>query len=237
MPDHSAPAFRCIAVIDVATEDSLETNQAMWREDDPFLALRESGARRYVRAMSQRNAVAAFRPRTKIGAAQFWTDDEETALALHKRLGERALLKPHPLLKDARLTLLVTREIIVVGDYAETPGAGLKGLFIVKRKPGLTPAFYRDYWLNVHGQMVPGCPGIIRYLQAQRLAASYRDDDDFDGFDGATEMSWPDMAGFEAYSTAEPYRTNFVEDTPKLWDMTAGIRLWVKEEVVFNDRP
>lgn len=232
----AGPAYRCLAIMDVVNEDSLESNQAAWRQDDPFLSLREDGARRYVRAVSQRTDNPVFRPKSKIGAAEFWAEDEETALRLHSRLGDRGLLKKHPVLRDARLTLLVTKEILLVGDYAERTGEGMKGLFIVKRKPGMAVADYQDYWLNVHGRMVPGCPGITRYMQSQRLPSSYRDEQDFDGFDGAAEMSWADQGGYEAYSVAEPYRTNFAEDTPKLWDMTAGIRFFVKEEEVFNDR-
>lgn len=230
----AATGFRCIAIVDLVTEDALETNQQAWRSDDPFLVLRGEGVRRYVRALSQRHDNALFRPRSRLGAAEFWVDDEATALAIHVRLRDRALRKAHPALRDARLTLLANREIAMIGDGPERTGEGLKALFINARKPGMPVADYQDYWLNVHGPMVHGVPGLSRYTQFHRLPASYEGDDT--PFDGGAEMSWPDAAAYEAYGRAEDYQARFREDMPNLWDLRAGIRFFVKEEEVFDDR-
>ncbi|MDB5445546.1 MAG: hypothetical protein JWQ97_863 [Phenylobacterium sp.] len=228
------PGFRCIAVVDLVNEDALETNQQRWREDDPFLALREDGARRYVRAMSQRSDQALFRPRSRIGVAQLWADDEATALKLYARLRDRGLTKAHPGLRDARLTVIANREHHFIGDYAERPGEGLKALYLNKRKPDMPVADYQAHWLNVHAPLVEGVPGLARYLQLHRLPATY--DGDATELDGGAEMSWPDAAAYAAYGAAEDYQQRFRDDLPNLWDLRAGLRFFVKEEEVFDER-
>ena len=231
IPENARRGYRSVAFIDLANEESLETNQDRWRSDDPFLALRARGAQRYVRSLSERTDAPAFRPRTRIGAAQFWADDEAAALALDSALRDRALLKAHPTLRDARLTVLTTREIPVVGTTEPRLLDGLRALFVVKRRPGMSVADYQDYWFNVHGQMVVGQPGLSRYVQNHRLAPTYEGAPD--DYDGVAEMSWPDSDSMATSNAAEPFRTRQTDDLPNLFDLKAGIRFFVKEEDVF----
>lgn len=230
MAEHAS--YRCIAVIDLPNEDALETNQAAWRQGDPFVTLKDHGATRYVRGVAQRNASPVWRPRARLGAAQVWADDEKTALDLAARIGDRGFLKAHPVLRDARLTLLATKELPVVGPDRDPAGDKVKSLFLVKRRPGMTVAAYQDYWRNVHGELVVGAPGVTRYMQMQRLPASYPADESAE-YDGAAEMSFPDWDAQEAFNTGEPWRSNQTVDLPNCFDLKAGIRFYVKEEVVF----
>jgi len=228
----STPSYRCLAIVDLNNEDALETNQAAWRADDPFRALKDHGARRYVRGIARRDDSPVWRPRSRLGAAQVWADDAATALDLAARMAERGFLKAHPVLRDARLTVLATKELQVIGPAREPPGDKVKSLFLVKRRPGLGVAAYQDYWRNVHGELVVGAPGITRYMQMQRLPASYPADESAE-YDGAAEMTWPDAAAQAAFNAGEPYRSRMTEDLPNAFDLKAGIRFYVKEEVVF----
>jgi uncharacterized protein (TIGR02118 family) len=228
----SAPSYRCLAIVDLNNEDALEANQAAWRADDPFRVLKDHGARRYVRGIAQRDDSPVWRPRSRLGAAQVWADDAATALDLAARMAGRGFLKAHPVLRDARLTVLATRELQVIGPAEEPPGDKVKSLFLVRRRPGLGVAAYQDYWRKVHGELVVGAPGVIRYMQMQRLAASYSPDESAE-YDGAAEMSFPDWAAQEAFNTGEPYRTNQAQDLPNCFDLRAGIRFYVTEEAVF----
>lgn len=230
----AGPGFRCLAVIDLNTEDSLETKQAAWRADDPFVALRDDGARRYVRAMTLRHESPLFRPRSQIGIAQFWADDEAAALRLHAKLRDRTWRKDHPLMRDARLTVLANRQHHLIGEYSERVGEGIKALYLNKRKPGMPVEAYQRHWLEVHAPLVEGVPGLARYLQLHRLAASYEGDDT--ELDGGAEMSWPDAAALAAYNAAADYQQRWRDDMPNLWDLRAGVRFYIQEEEVFDDR-
>jgi len=228
-----ADGFRFLALIDLVNEDALETNQARWREDDPFLALKSAGVRRYARAMSQRSDQPLFRPRSRLGVAEFWSDDEAGALQVYARLRDRALTKSHPLFRDARLTVLANREHYFIGGAAEANVEGLTALFFNKRKPAMPVADYQNHWLNVHGPLVIGAPGLARYLQMHRLPATY--DGDETELDGAAELYWPDQAAYEAYGAAEDYQQRFRDDLPNLWDLRAGVRIFVEREEVFHE--
>ncbi|WP_242129539.1 EthD domain-containing protein [Sphingobium sp. Sx8-8] len=226
--------FRCLALIEMANEESLETNQAHWREDDPFRSLRDHGARHYVRALALRSDQPLFRPRTYIGVAEYWTDDEAAALAIHARLRDRSWLKAHPVFRDARLTLLANREHGFIGHLHDCPPDGITAIFFNKRKEDMSVEAYQHHWRDVHGPMVFGAPGLARYLQLHRLPATYDGDDT--ALDGAAEMSWLDAAGQATYSAAEDYQQKFRDDMPNLWDMRAGVRMYVRKEEVFHDR-
>src|SRR5690606_10344938 len=146
----AGPGFRCLAVIDLNTEDSLETKQAAWRADDPFVALRAEGARRYVRAMTLRHARPLFRPRSRTGTAECWAGAEPAALRRHARPRARSWRTDPPLVPDARIAVLANREHHLIGDCPERVGEGSKALYLSKHKPGMPVEAYQRHWLEVH---------------------------------------------------------------------------------------
>src|SRR5690606_33838737 len=172
-------------------------------------------------------------PRSRIGIAQFWVDDEAAALRLHAKLHDRSWRKDH-LMRDARLTVLANREHHLIGDYPERTGEGIKALYLNKRKPGMPVEAYQRHWLDVHAPLVEGVPGLARYLQLHRLPASYEDDET--ELDGGAEMSWPDAAALTACNAAADYQARWRDDMPNLWDLRAGMRFYIREEEVFDDR-
>jgi len=226
-----ASPIRCVAVFEARTEDSLEHNQALWTANDPFpAAAREFGASRYVRSLSRRTDERAWRPRTRLGAAQFWLDDLDQALKLGEALKKRRLVADNRLLADAHAMVLVTRERPVIPNpNREAVGDNLRALFFIKRKPGMSIADYQAHWLNVHGALVVGTPGIIRYIQCHVAPESY--DALAPEYDGMVEMTWSDEAG-RAANNASSHAKAQADDLPNLFDLKAGMRFFVEEETL-----
>jgi uncharacterized protein (TIGR02118 family) len=70
--------------------------------------------------------------------------------------------------------------------------AAVKGLFLVKRKPGMSVAEFQDYWRTKHAPLVPRTPHLLRYVQCHVLPETY-DSDTPPTYDGVAELWWPDV--------------------------------------------
>jgi uncharacterized protein (TIGR02118 family) len=52
----------------------------------------------------------------------------------------------------------------------------IKVLGLLTRKPQLTPEQFVDHWLNIHGPLALGVPGIRRYVQSHITGSRTRPD-------------------------------------------------------------
>jgi len=67
---------------------------------------------------------------------------------------------------------------------------------LLKRREGMTPAEFQDYWKNNHGPLIASsrCGShVMRYEQNPRPLGDYRGDDDRSGYDGVTVQWFADM--------------------------------------------
>ena len=73
---------------------------------------------------------------------------------------------------------------------------------LLKRKEGMTPAEFQEYWKMSHGPLIASskCGShVIRYEQNPRPLDDYRGDDDRSGYDGVTVQWFASMAEYHAH--------------------------------------
>jgi uncharacterized protein (TIGR02118 family) len=76
---------------------------------------------------------------------------------------------------------------------------------LLKRKPGMSPEAFHEYWRNHHGPLIVGSRSgshVLRYEQNPRGLDDYRDGDDT-GYDGVT-VQW--------FASMDEYRAHMAED-------------------------
>jgi uncharacterized protein (TIGR02118 family) len=91
---------------------------------------------------------------------------------------------------------------------------------LLKRKEGMTPAEFQEYWKNSHGPFIASsrCGShVIRYEQNPRPLGDYRGDDDRSGYDGVTVQWFASMEEYYAHMSDDDAPAMF-EDLPKFLD-------------------
>jgi uncharacterized protein (TIGR02118 family) len=198
---------KCFALLTKKTGTSDEHFHNHWRTTHAELALRITSLRRYVQSHRlPEDTSASFRVAPFHGAAEVWYDDLATAVGMrtNPQYLEGAYLDELNFINQPELKWLATKENVVVAGSPIAKDAQLvKGLFLVKRKPGMSVAEFQDYWRNKHAPLVPRTPHLIRYVQCHVLPETY--DSEFPpAFDGVAELWWPDLAKFkESWASQE----------------------------------
>ena len=170
-----------------------------WREVHAPLALRIKTLKRYVQSHRLPQSISGFAASPYEGVAEVWFDSVETATGLRTNpdyLNGAYTDEPN-FIETSGLTFLLTRENVVVAGPAfakDTPA--VKGLFLVKRKPGLSVAEFQDYWRTKHAPLVPRTPHLLRYVQCHVLPETYESDTP-PAYDGVAELWWPNLATFQ----------------------------------------
>jgi uncharacterized protein (TIGR02118 family) len=80
---------------------------------------------------------------------------------------------------------------------------------LVRRKPGMSPEEFHDYWRDRHGPLVASTRSgshVIRYEQHHRPLHDYGPDDD-GGYDGVTEQWFESMDDYRAHIAEEDFAT------------------------------
>ena len=177
-----------------------------WRGIHAELALRIKSFRRYVQSHRIPDASASFRLAPFHGAAEVWYDDLATAVGMrtNPQYLEGAYLDEPNFIDQPALKWLATTENVVVAGPTIAKGTPLvKGLFLVKRKPGLSVTEFQDYWRNKHAPLVPRTPHLVRYVQCHVLPETYESEYP-PAFDGVAELWWPDLGKFkESWASPE----------------------------------
>ena len=91
---------------------------------------------------------------------------------------------------------------------------------LLRRKEGLTPAEFHEYWRDHHGPLIANSSAakyVIRYEQNPRPLSDYRDDDDRSGYDGVTVQWFESMDAYFAHMTEDDFPA-MMEDIAKFLD-------------------
>jgi uncharacterized protein (TIGR02118 family) len=91
---------------------------------------------------------------------------------------------------------------------------------LLRRKEGMSPAEFHEYWKNSHGPLVAGSKCgryAIRYEQHPRPLDDYRSDDDRSGYDGVTVQWFESMDAYFAHMTEDDFPA-ILEDTARFLD-------------------
>jgi uncharacterized protein (TIGR02118 family) len=191
--------IKVFALIPKKPDISNEQFHRHWREVHAPLALRIKTLQRYVQSHRLPQPISGFSASPYEGVAEVWFDAVETATGLRTNPDYlNGAYKDEPNFIDtAGLTFMLTRENVVVAGPAfakDTPA--VKGIFLVKRKPGLSVAEFQDYWRTKHAPLVPRTPHLLRYVQCHVLPETYESDAP-PAYDGVAELWWPNLAMFQ----------------------------------------
>src|SRR5215510_1524100 len=119
-----------------------------WRGVHAQLALRIMTLKRYVQSHRISEPIPGFSATPYEGAAEVWFDSLEVALQMRNSPEYlEGAFKDEPNFIDVPgMMRLVTREnIVVAGPPLAKDTRCVKGLFLVKRKPGMSVAEFQDY--------------------------------------------------------------------------------------------
>ncbi len=91
---------------------------------------------------------------------------------------------------------------------------------LLRRKKGMTPSDFQDYWQNQHGPLVARSKCgryAIRYEQHPRPLDDYAGLDDRSGYDGVTVQWFESMEAYRAHMAEEDF-ASVLEDTARFLD-------------------
>ncbi|MGA2409017.1 MAG: EthD family reductase [Candidatus Binataceae bacterium] len=124
-------------------------------------------------------------------------------------------------------------EWMATTDHAITEGpAGdhlIKGVWQIKRKPGMALAEFRRYWREVHGPIAAALPGLRRYVQSHLIDDAYLYAEP--RFDGVAQL-WFDSPEAMRAAFESPAGTASGEDSAKFVDQASQWMLVAREHTV-----
>ena len=100
----------------------------------------------------------------------------------------------------------------------------VKAIYLIRRKPGMSPADFHRYWREVHGAIAARIPGMRRYVQCHAL-------DDTSDYDGAAEAWFDDMDAVRA-AVASPEYADARADEARFIDLDRTTLIFTQEVLV-----
>jgi uncharacterized protein (TIGR02118 family) len=202
-----------------------------WREVHAPYAFRIPSLRRYVQSHRLPQLVPGFSASSYEGIAEVWFDNLEAVMRLREspEYLEGAYRDEPNFIDQLQLVWLATREnVVVAGSPMAKDTHAVKGLFLVKRKPGLSVAEFQDYWRSKHAPLVPRTPHLVRYVQCHVLPETYESDTP-PAYDGIAELWWPDLAKFQESWASPELQVEQLNDARNFVDGKSSAALLAEE--------
>lgn len=202
-----------------------------WREVHAPLARRIKTLRRYVQSHRLPDAIPGVREAPYEGIAEIWFDDLETGLGLGSDpdyLEGAYRDEPNFIAKEGPTFLMTRENIVVPGPALAADAPGVKAVFLLKRKPGMSVTAFQDYWRNKHAPLVPRTPGLRHYVQCHVAPELYQSDP-APAFDGVAELSWSDLESFRSAWASDAFRVEQLPDAANFLDFETTVTLLVEE--------
>ncbi len=218
------------ALIPQRPDISREDFHRHWREVHAPLAVRIKALKRYVQSHRIPHPIAGFAGAPFEGVAEIWFDDLNGIMRLGENPDYRNGAQPDEanFIAATGPTFLATREHVIVPGPAIAKDASLvKGLFLLKRRGGMSPEEFQDYWLHKHGPLVPREPALLQYVQCHPVLESYAAGEP--AYDGVAELWWQDRAAFDRYWNSDALQEEFATDPPKFMDVDASVGILAEE--------
>jgi uncharacterized protein (TIGR02118 family) len=130
-----------------------------------------------------------------------------------------------------RVEWMVTEDHVILDG--PTGGSLVKGVWQLKRKPGMALADFRKYWIDVHGALAIELPGVRRYVQSHLIDEAYLYAEP--RHDGVAQL-WFDSAAGLAAAFDSPAGKELQTDGPKMFDMHLLRFFLAQEHVVIASR-
>jgi len=203
-----------------------------WREVHAPIVVKIRQLRRYV----QSHRVAIARTESAYdeglspydGVAEVLLDalDAFAALRESPEYLEGALADESNFIDLTRVEWMVTADRVILDG--PTGGNLVKGVWQLKRKPGMALADFRRYWIDVHGKLGAALPGLRRYVQSHLVDEAYLHAEP--RHDGIAQL-WFDSPAALAAAFDSAAGKELQADGPKMLDMRL-LRFFVAEEYV-----
>ena len=152
------------------------------------------------------------------GAAEAWVEDQGAmdALRTSAEYVNGALADEPNFIDMNRVEWLVTQDH-VIKDGPQTPQQ-VKGIFQLKRKPGMNLQDFRKYWIEVHGPIVCELPGLQRYVQCHTIDAAYSYAEP--KWDGVAQLWVEDLAAWDTLVNSKEFTEGSWPDGAKFLDQS-----------------
>ena len=198
-----------------------------WRKMHAPLAKRIPGMRRYTQNHSP--SVVSQGPAYD-GVVEIWMDSEEALEAgFNSKEYREGAYADEPNFADVKdvVRLTTSDQVVLEGDIGSCPQPLIKRISFIKRKPGMNPSEFFQYWKNVHGPLAVQIPGIRRYVQCQTLPSRYTESEP--QYDGVAEL-WFDTLGDLNFAMASgEYKEGAQPDGLKFVDLDNMLTLITEE--------
>lgn len=109
----------------------------------------------------------------------------------------------------------------------------VKAIYCLKRKPGLSPEAFFEYWRTTHAALVKKIPGLLRYVQCHTLLSGYRKGEPV--YDGVALLWYDDTAAMRRIAALPESRAALADWENFLDPSRTG--LVITEEHVQKDGP
>ena len=164
------------------------------------------------------------------GAAEAWLEDEAAFQALREtpEYVDGALADEPNFIDMNRVEWLVTRDHVIL-DGPQTPGL-TKGIFQLRRKPGMSLADFRQYWVEVHGPIVKRLPGLRRYVQCHTVDAAYQYAEP--RWDGVAQLWLDSPEAYRAMLDSDEFQNESWPDGGKFLDLDLAVSFVAQEHQV-----
>ena len=128
-------------------------------------------------------------------------------------------------------------EWMATTDYTITDGPTgdqlIKGVWQIKRKPGMPLSEFRQYWREIHGPIAAKLPGLRRYVQSHLIDDAYLYAEP--RFDGVAQL-WFDSPNAMRAAFESPQGTASGEDSAKFVDQSSQWMFVAREYIVVASR-
>ena len=164
------------------------------------------------------------------GVAEVWLEDTAALAALrHNPKYLNGALADEPNFIDMnRVEWMATQDHVIL-DGPQTPNL-VKTVFQLKRKPGMSLAEARKYWIDVHGPIVCKLPGLRRYVQCHLLDAAYSYAEP--KWDGVAQLWVDDVAAMQRMFDSREFKEEAWPDGEKFLDLSVARNLVAQEHHV-----
>ena len=110
----------------------------------------------------------------------------------------------------------------------------IKLIVAIKRKQGMSPKDFHDYWRTQHAALVKSCPASRRYVR--KYVQSHTLDQEYSAgepaFDGAAELWFESVADKERFFSDPDYLAQVNPDEAKFSDMVHTLFFMTEEQAI-----
>jgi uncharacterized protein (TIGR02118 family) len=206
----------------------VEEFQGYWLTRHPGVVTRLPGVRRYVQSHALLSLYEKREPAYD-GIAEVWADDTGALRAMTQSPAHADVQAD-----EARFIDRATMGVIITEDHVTKDGVpppeAVKSVAFIARKPGLSVEDFQRHWLEVHGPIAEGLPGLRRYVQSHTRRSAY-EAGRIPAYDGAALM-WFDSTDVMHSAEATPQYARVLADAATFLDVDRVRSILTREHVI-----